>query len=110
MTERRRARLYRGDTLLGDVTVHPEECDEPYFVGTLEPAAAFAAVRPLFDRQADAVDRSFGEGPAAERASDESMRVQAEILAPGLWLTWAGSSEPVDVTGIDVRGDRVTWR
>ena len=108
--EGRRAKLYRGDTLLGGVVVAPEACDPPYFVGELAPSPAFDGVRPLFERQADAVDRSFGEGAAAEQAERESMRVQAEILGPGLSVTWAHSSESVDVTGIDIRGTRVTWR
>ena len=108
--ERRRVRLYRGDVLLGEVAVASEECDFPWFVGYLEPAPAFEAVRPLFEQQADAVDRSFGEGPAAERAERESMTIQEAILAPGLWARWAHSDEAVEITGIDVRGRRVTWR
>jgi hypothetical protein len=108
--ERRRARIYRGDAPLGEVTIDPAECEPPWFVGVLEPAPGFEAVRALFERQADAVDRSFGEGPAAEAAERESMRVQAEILGPGVWAKWLDSDRTDDVTGIDVRGSRVTWR
>ena len=107
---RRRARIYRGEMLLGEVAIAAEECDFPWFVGYLEPAEGFGAVRPLFERQADAVDRSFGEGPAAERASEESMKIQEAILAPGVWVTWLPSGESVEITGIDIRGARVTWR
>jgi hypothetical protein len=110
MSEGRRARLYRGDILLGEVAIAPEECDSPWFVGYLEPTSAFEAVRSFFERQADTVDRSFGEGPAAERAAEESMKIQETILAPGVRAVWLHSRESVDVTGIDIRGTRVTWR
>ena len=108
--EPRRARLYRGDILLGEVAIAPDECDFPWFVGYLEPAPAFEAVRSLFEDQAEAVDRSFGEGPAAESAAEESMKIQEAILAPGVQAVWLHSRESVDITGIDIRGTRVTWR
>lgn len=98
----RQFELFRGDTLLGVVTLDPGECDLPWFVGRLEPSPAYAAVRPLFERLDQLLD--------AGGFDDESSTLHEELMAPVVRMRAVDDGEEIEVDGIAISGTRVSWR
>jgi hypothetical protein len=96
-----RYHLYRGDVLLG--TLSNLQPDFPWVVGSFEPSDAFAAERPLFERELELLDAEH---------YDEWEELWTRIAAPGLRILPVDpGEEPVeDFNIIHLRGDRFDFR
>ena len=108
MSDEVKFELFRGDVLLGVVTLAPAECEFPWQVGYLVPSPAYGEVKSLFDREAEASRAAYeSDSVEAWRAADE---ILAEVLEPGVRLKGPQGGESVEVNGISIDGDRVGWR
>jgi hypothetical protein len=97
-----RYELVRGDTVLGVVTLDPDESDFPWFVGRLEPSPAYAAVEPQFAEMNRLLDR--------DGFDEESGELHERIMEPGIRVRSLPDGELTEVVGINIKGRRVSWR
>lgn len=91
--------LYRGGVLLGRLKHH--DFDQPWFIGTFEPAPAFEAVRALFEEEARLVE--------ADEIEDRWDAIWDEINSPGLRLVWEDGTVDTEVL-VHIDGTRADWR
>ena len=92
-------RVYRGGRLIGTLT--RTDGDMPWENGTFKPAAGFAAVRKLFDRERALLD--------ADRM-DEWEAAWEEIAAPGLRLVPVAGGEEITDFVLHIDGSTAWWR
>jgi hypothetical protein len=93
--------LFRGDTLLGTLTVQPNLCDFPWYGGRFEPAPDYAEVEPLFNKELRLLD-------AEDYETWES--IWAQIDLPRLALLPLNGGERIDEVLIHIEGDVAHWR
>jgi hypothetical protein len=94
--------LVRGDTVLGVVTVDPNESDFPFLVGRLEPSPAYASVQPLFEE----LDRVLIEDGFDGRYRE----LHERLMAPGVWARSPSTGQETKIGGLHVSpGNRVSW-
>jgi hypothetical protein len=116
-----RLRLVRGGAVLGVVVHAPEERIDGacWDVGWLEPEPPFEAVRHLFERELQLLDRSVqleleagSNGPASEVTClrEQAAALQREIVGPGVRLVCLPSGRQREVDELHVEGAKVFWR
>src|SRR5262245_19332434 len=114
-------RLIRGEDVLGIVTLTPDERVDgsPWDVGGLEPAAAFEAVRGLFEDEQRLFEWAMEceadpDAQAGARRSawllDLAAGLQGEIMRPGMWLVALSDGRRERVDELHVEAGRVFWR
>lgn len=95
--------LWQGDTLLGTLPV--AETDMFWTFCGWEPEPAFAALKPLFERE-----RALLEEEDEDAAWDAWEAVYAEIMARGLRLTERGSGASYDDFILHIAEDAAWFR
>ena len=102
--------FFRGDVCLGVVTLAPNECDFPWFVGYLTPNSAFGEFKPLFDKEAELSRLANDSEEYNEEAQDAADRILDDIMEPGIRFRAHHNGEWSEVLGLGIEGDRVGWR
>lgn len=98
----RQYELLRGESVLGIVTLDPNESDFPWFVGWFEPSPGYAEVEPLV---AELSRMTEDDG-----FTDESGELLERVMGPGVWMQSLPDGERTEVVGINIDGHRVSWR
>ena len=98
MSSPKQFRLFRGDEVLGTVTV--KECDWPWTIGAFSPAPPFEALRELFQKAWDY---------SAESDWDRCDPILGELEKPGLTLHDVETNEITGVLGFQCNGSEFHW-
>lgn len=97
--------IFRGDVHLGKVTLVPEEWNFPWVVGTIDPTDAFDAVRELSERVLE-----LESGERSKEDLNKAYELFLQLMEPGIWVTDVDSGERRDLAGLNVEGNKVSWR
>lgn len=116
-----RFRLIRGDTVLGVVTLAPEERIDGarWDVGWIETSPGFEEARHLFEREQQLLDQAvkLEVETGANALTTESAfllgqagEVQREIMEPGVLLVDLSDGKQDNVDELHIEGAKVFWR
>ncbi|UPU35899.1 hypothetical protein M1B72_21055 [Geomonas paludis] len=97
--------IFRGDIPLGKVTLVPEEWDFPWVVGRIEPTDAFDVVRELSERVLE-----LESGERSKEDLHKAYELFLQLMEPGIWVKDVDSGERRDLSGLNVEGNKVSWR
>jgi hypothetical protein len=98
----KRYELIRGEAVLGVVELDAAEDNFPWHAGWLQPTPAYGEVKPLFDRLCLMHEK--------DGFTEESGIVFKEIIEPGIQMRCIEDNTSVSIEGINIEGNRVSWR
>ena len=99
--------LLRGDALLGTIDVTPGDGDLPWRSGAFHPAAAFEAVKDLFEQELRLLRANEADDSALW---DDWEEVHDDLHEPGIRLEAADGGYKDDDILIHIHGAEAWWR
>jgi hypothetical protein len=97
--------MFRGDVLVGKVTLVPEEWDFPWVVGIINPTDAYNSVRDLSERALE-----LESGDRSKDDLNKAYELFLQLMEPGIWVKDVDSGERRDLLCLNVEGKKVSWR